>query len=86
MCLSVPGKVISITDAKPGQSTSAEDETLWKMGKVSFGGVLKQVSLAYVPEVQIGDYVLVHVGFALSIIDEDEAAQTLSYLDQLEAV
>jgi hydrogenase expression/formation protein HypC len=58
MCLSVPGKVISITDAKPGQPTPAEGETLWKTGKVSFGGVLKQVSLAYVPEVKIGDYVL----------------------------
>jgi hydrogenase expression/formation protein HypC len=85
MCLSVPGKVISITDTKPGQPVPTKDETLWKTGKVSFGGVLKQVSLAYVPEVQIGDYVLVHVGFALSIIDEAEAAETLSYLDQLEA-
>ncbi len=86
MCLSVPGKVVSIMDGSPDQGGAHPDKTLWKKGKVSFGGVLKEVSLAYVPEVQVGDYVLVHVGFALSIIDEAEAAQTLSYLDQLKAV
>ncbi|MEM8781049.1 MAG: HypC/HybG/HupF family hydrogenase formation chaperone, partial [Cyanobacteria bacterium P01_G01_bin.49] len=57
MCLAVPGKVVSISG----------DEPLLKKGKVSFGGVVKEVSLAYVPDVKIGNYVIVHVGFALSI-------------------
>ncbi|MDA0674159.1 MAG: HypC/HybG/HupF family hydrogenase formation chaperone, partial [Cyanobacteria bacterium] len=60
MCLSVPGKVVSIIDVDPEKASPGEAETLWRMGKVSFGGVLKEVSLAYVPEVQVGDYVLVH--------------------------
>jgi hydrogenase expression/formation protein HypC len=73
MCLAVPGKVISISD----------EETLLRMGRVSFGGMIKEVSLAYVPEVQIGDYVVVHVGFALSILDRQEAEQTLNDISQL---
>ncbi|MDJ1176016.1 HypC/HybG/HupF family hydrogenase formation chaperone [Roseofilum capinflatum] len=73
MCLAVPGKIISI----------AGDDPLTKMGRVSFGGVIKEVSLAYVPEAQIDDYVLVHVGFALSIVDQKEAQQTLSDLQQI---
>ncbi len=83
MCLSVPGKLVSITEQKADQGDCASDSALWRTGKVSFGGVLREVSLAYVPEAQVGDYVLVHVGFALSVIDEAEAAETLSYLDQL---
>ena len=59
MCLAVPGKVVEITG----------DGEL-RMGKVDFAGVLRQACLAYVPEVQLGDYVLVHVGFAISRIDE----------------
>ncbi len=70
MCLAVPGKVISIS----------HDDPLMVMGKVSFGGVVKDICLAYVPEVKIGDYVIVHVGFALSIVDEDAAEQTLKDL------
>lgn len=73
MCLAVPGKIISI----------AGDDPLTKMGRVSFGGVIKEVSLAYVPEVQIDDYVLVHVGFALSIVDQSEAQKTLADLQQI---
>ncbi len=74
MCLAVPGKVLSISG----------DDPLTRSGRVSFGGVVKEVSLAYVPEVEMGQYVIVHVGFALSIVDEDEAAETLNYLSQLE--
>ncbi|HBQ97468.1 MULTISPECIES: HypC/HybG/HupF family hydrogenase formation chaperone [unclassified Roseofilum] len=73
MCLAVPGKLISISGEDP----------LTKMGRVSFGGVIKEVSLAYVPEAQIHDYVLVHVGFALSIVDQNEAEQTLADLQQI---
>ena len=73
MCLAVPGKVISISDEEP----------LLRMGRVSFGGVIKEVSLAYVPEVKIGDYVVVHVGFALSILNREEAEQTLNDISQL---
>jgi hydrogenase expression/formation protein HypC len=54
------------------------------MGKVDFGGILKEVCLAYTPEVQIGQYVLVHVGFAISQIDEDEAAEIFSYLKEID--
>lgn len=73
MCLAVPGKIVSIQG----------DDALTRTGKVNFGGVLKEVSLAYVPEAQIGDYVIVHVGFALSIVDEDEAARVFDYLEQM---
>ena len=54
------------------------------MGKVEFGGIAKDICLAYVPEAQIGDYVLVHVGFALSTIDEDEAQEVFSYIEQIQ--
>jgi len=73
MCLAVPGKLISISG----------DDPLTKTGRISFGGVIKEVSLAYVPEAQIDDYVLVHVGFALSIVDQNEAQQTLADLQQI---
>ena len=72
MCLAVPGKIISV---------SGED--LERSGKVSFGGVIKEVSLAYVPEAQIGDYVIVHVGFALSTVDEAEAQRVFEYLEAM---
>ena len=72
MCLAVPGKLISI---------SGED--INRSGKVSFGGVVKEVSLAYVPEAQVDDYVIVHVGFALSVVDEAEAQQVFDYLEQI---
>ncbi len=74
MCLAIPGKIVSLTEGDP----------LLRTGKVSFGGVLKEVSLAYVPEAKVGDYVIVHVGFALSIVDEAEANQVFDYLKQME--
>jgi hydrogenase expression/formation protein HypC len=73
MCLAVPGKIIETTGA----------EALARVAKVSFGGVVREVSLAYVPEAEVGDYVMVHVGCALSIVDEQEAAELLAYLEQL---
>ena len=73
MCLAIPGKVVSISG----------DDPLTRMGRIDFSGVVKQVSLAYVPEVNIGDYVIVHVGFALSKVDEDEAQKVFQYLRQI---
>ncbi len=74
MCLSIPGKLIEIT----GQL----DET-FRTGKVSFDGVIKEVSLTLVPEAKVNDYVLVHVGAAISTIDEEEAKKTFALLKQL---
>jgi hydrogenase expression/formation protein HypC len=73
MCLAVPGKILNIEGGDP----------IFRCGKVNFGGVVKQINLAYVPEAKIGDYVLVHVGFAISIIDEAEAQQVFEYLRQM---
>jgi hydrogenase expression/formation protein HypC len=75
MCLAVPGRIVSIT----------EEDLLLRTGRVSFGGVIKEVSLAYVPEAKVDDYVIVHVGFALSILDREEAEKTLSYVQQMQA-
>jgi len=74
MCLAVPGKLLSI----------AGDDPLARTGKVSFGGILKEVNLACVPEAKIGDYVIVHAGLAISVLDEEEAARTLEYLQQIQ--
>jgi hydrogenase expression/formation protein HypC len=74
MCLAVPGKLISVDDSPP----------LMRAGKVNFGGILKEVNLAFVPDAKVGDYVLVHVGFALSIVDEGEAKQVFEYLRQMD--
>jgi hydrogenase expression/formation protein HypC len=74
MCLAIPGKIISIN--------KQEDET-FRQGKVSFGGIVKEVTLCMVPEANIGDYVLVHVGVAINKVDEDEARQTFEYLKQM---
>jgi hydrogenase expression/formation protein HypC len=74
MCLGVPGQIKSI---------SGEDPVL-RTGKVSFGGILKEVSLAYVPETVVGDYVIVHVGFAISKLDEEEAHRVFEYLEQID--
>ena len=74
MCLAVPGKIVSLSESDP----------LLRIGKVNFGGILKEVSMAYVPEAKVGDYVIVHVGFALSIVDEAEANQVFEYLKQME--
>ena len=74
MCLAIPGKITSISGEDP----------LLRTGKVDFGGILKEVSLAYVPEAKLGDYVIVHVGFALSRVDEEEAKQVFEYLRQMQ--
>ncbi|MDM7994448.1 MAG: HypC/HybG/HupF family hydrogenase formation chaperone [Acidobacteriota bacterium] len=73
MCLAVPGKIMSIDDTDP----------VFRSGKVNFAGIIKNVNLAYVPEAKIGDYVLVHVGFAISIINEAEAQEVFEYLRQM---
>lgn len=72
MCLAVPGKIVSV---------SGED--IARQARVDFGGVIKEVNLAYVPEAQIGEYVLVHVGFAISVVDEVEAGKVFGYLRQM---
>jgi hydrogenase expression/formation protein HypC len=74
MCLAVPGKITSVSGHEP----------LTRTGKVDFGGILKDVSLAYVPEAGVGDYVIVHVGFALSRVDEAEAQQVFEYLREMQ--
>ena len=74
MCLGVPGKVISIEPNPMGMA----------MGRVNFSGITKEVCLAYVPEVQVGDYVIVHVGFAISTVDEDEAQEVFRFLEQMD--
>lgn len=74
MCLAIPGKIIQI---------SAELDETFRTGKVSFNGVLKEVNLCMLPEANIGDYVLVHVGVAISKVDEEEANRVLSYLKEM---
>jgi hydrogenase expression/formation protein HypC len=73
MCLAVPGKIESIT----------ADDPLMRTGQVRFGGIVKEVSLAFVPEARVGDYVVVHVGFAISKLDEAEANRVFDYVQQL---
>ncbi len=72
MCLAVPGKIIDIYDGNG-----------LLMGKVDFGGVVREVCLTYVPEAKLGDYTIIHVGFALNLIDEAEAMETLALLDEI---
>ncbi len=72
MCLAVPGQV-----------TSTTGDDLMRVGRVDFGGVIKEINLAYTPEARIGDYVLVHVGFAISVIDEVEAGRIFAHLREL---
>jgi hydrogenase expression/formation protein HypC len=74
MCLAIPGKILSITNQL--------DET-FRFGNVSFGGINKQVNLCMVPQAKINDYVLVHVGVAISIVDEVEANKVFSYLKDM---
>ncbi|MGI9509102.1 MAG: HypC/HybG/HupF family hydrogenase formation chaperone [Geminicoccaceae bacterium] len=77
MCLAVPAKVIDLSPGNP----------LTRTGKVDFGGVIKEINLAFTPEAEIGNYVLVHVGFAISVLDEAEANKVLdelAALDELE--
>lgn len=75
MCLSIPGKLIEIT---------AQLDEIFRTGKVSFDGVVKEVILTLVPEANVGDYVMVHVGAAISIVDEEEAKKTFELLKQLD--
>ena len=72
MCLAIPGKVIEVF----------EDQGL-RMGRIDFAGTVRKACLAHVPEAQLGDYVLVHVGFALSVVDAEEAARTYALLEEL---
>ena len=74
MCLAIPGKILSIEES---------DSLMDRSGRVSFGGIVKEVQLGYVPEAKIGDYVNVHVGFAICIIDEKEAMETLRIYENM---
>lgn len=73
MCLAIPGKIIYI----------AAGDDLMRTGRVDFGGIIKEIHLVYTPEAREGDYVLVHVGFAISVIDADEAARVFEHLREL---
>ena len=73
MCLAIPGRVLSV----------AGDDPLTRVGRVDFGGLVKEINLAYAPEARVGDHVLVHVGFAISVIDEAEAARVFGYLREI---
>jgi hydrogenase expression/formation protein HypC len=75
MCLAIPGKIVSIDN---------QIDDLFRIAKVSFDGIVKDVNLAMVPEAQVGDYVLVHVGSAISIVDEEEARATMDVLMRMD--
>jgi hydrogenase expression/formation protein HypC len=72
MCLAIPGKVVSI-----------ENSNGMRVGRIEFGGIVRQASLDFVPEAGVGDYVMVHVGFAISRVDAEEAARTYELLEQI---
>lgn len=74
MCLAIPAKIISIAE---------NNDDLQRMARVDFSGVIKDISLAYLPEAKVNDYVIVHAGLALSIVDEDEARITLAAFAEL---
>lgn len=74
MCLAIPGQVLDVEGNDP----------LTRTGRVSFAGIVKRANLAYTPEAKVGDYVLVHAGFALTVLDEAEALKTLAYLAEFE--
>jgi hydrogenase expression/formation protein HypC len=76
MCLGVPGRISEIYENEGGL----------RMAKIDFGGIVKEACLAYVPEAQVGDYTLIHVGFALNLIDEQEALETLDLLREIDAL
>ena len=75
MCLGIPGKVNELYQANG-----------MKMGKVDFGGVIKEACLEYLPEIQVGDYTIIHVGFGISQLDEEEAHQTLKLLREMDMI
>lgn len=72
MCLAIPGKLLEVMET---------DDPLFRTGRVSFEGIVKEIQLAYTPEARIGDYVLVHVGFAISVVNEAEAKRTLEMIE-----
>ena len=74
MCLGVPGKVVE----------TYENEGGMVMGKVNFSGIIKEVCMAYIPDIQVDDYVVVHVGFAISKVDEKEAMEVFEFLKQMD--
>jgi hydrogenase expression/formation protein HypC len=76
MCLAIPGKILSIEN----------EDALMRTGRVSFGGVVKEVNLSFVPEAEVDNYVIVHAGFAISKVDEDEAKRVFEYLDEIEKI
>jgi hydrogenase expression/formation protein HypC len=73
MCLAVPGQLLEIKET---------EDPLTRTGRASFGGVVKEISLAYLPEARVGDYVTVHVGFALSVVSEEDARLVFDFLQQ----
>ncbi len=73
MCLGIPGKVIELYETNG-----------MKMGKVDFGGALREACLEYLPDIQVGDYTIVHVGFGISMVDEQEAMETMEMLREME--
>ncbi len=72
MCLGIPGRIIEV-----------QEGGLMRVGRVDFGGIIREVSLAYVPEAQVGDWVVVHVGFAISRLEEEEAQEALRLLEEV---
>ncbi len=74
MCLAVPGRIISLTN---------DTDPLARKGQIDFSGITKEISLAYVPEAEVDDYVIVHAGFAISILDEEEANASLLAFQEL---
>lgn len=82
MCLAIPGQVLSI---EQGADASQSGPVLMRQGRIAFAGIIKRVNLAYVPDARVGDYVLVHAGFAIAIVNEDEARSTLAYLAAIES-
>jgi hydrogenase expression/formation protein HypC len=81
MCLAIPGKIMEIIDDVAVDDV--DNYLQMRTGKVSFGGIVKEVNLAYVPEAEIGDYVIVHVGFVISTLDEEEAERVFDYLEPM---
>jgi hydrogenase expression/formation protein HypC len=76
MCLAIPGRIVTITD----------DGELTRRGRVDFSGIVREVNLAFVPEAAVGDYVIVHVGVALSVVDQREAERVFEYLREIDEV
>lgn len=73
MCLAVPGRILSMSG----------DDPLTRLGRVDFGGIVKEINLAFAPQARVGDHVLAHVGFAIAVIDEAEAARVFEHLREI---